>query len=156
MVVMVMMAADRLGQILDVGELAGLRGVRKIGGKLVELGRRCGVAIRLGSLGGALQIRGDLLGNLLVLGRVRLLQLLERAHQLGEWRKLAVVRLLHGRQRADAAQSVVGVVGGQAGVLEHAAENRLQIAVGKWIYGTGAHVFLIGILVATLEGIPSY
>ena len=34
---MMVMAANRLGQILDVGELAALRGVREVAGELVEL-----------------------------------------------------------------------------------------------------------------------
>src|SRR5258708_23446677 len=37
MMMMVVMATDRLRQILDVGKLATLRGVRKVGGELVEL-----------------------------------------------------------------------------------------------------------------------
>jgi hypothetical protein len=36
-------------------------------------------------LSGALQVCGDLLRDLLVFGWVRLLKLLERAHQLGKW-----------------------------------------------------------------------
>ena len=86
-----MMATERLRQVLDVGELAALRGVRKAGGKLVQLVRRCRVALGEGSLGGALQIGGDLPGNLLVPGWVRLLKLLQRVHQLGEGRKAAVI-----------------------------------------------------------------
>jgi hypothetical protein len=78
------MATERLGQILDVGELAALRGVGEVRRKLVKLIRRCRVSIRLGSLGGFLQVRGDLLCDLLVLGWVRLLKLLERVHQLNE------------------------------------------------------------------------
>src|ERR1035437_4914490 len=93
-----MMATHRLRQILHVGKLAALGGVRKVAGKLVELGRTCGIAARLGGLSGALQIRGDLLGYLLVLGWVRLLQMLELAHQLRKGRKPAVVRLLRDRR----------------------------------------------------------
>ena len=103
MMMMMVMATDCLGQIFDVGELAGLRCIGKVAGKLVEFVRRCRIALRLGGLRGVLQIGGDLLGNLLVLGWVRLLKLLERAHQLGEGRKLAVVWLWRDRGWADAA-----------------------------------------------------
>jgi hypothetical protein len=91
--VMTVMPTHRLRQILDVGEVAALRRIRKIRGKLAELGRRGGIALRLRILRGALQIRGDLLGNLLVFGRVRLLKLLQFAHHLGERRKPAVIWL---------------------------------------------------------------
>ena len=77
--VMVVAPADCLRQILDAGDLAALGGVSKVGGELIELvGRGC-ITVRLGSLGGALQVRGDLLGNLLILGWVRLLKLLQFA-----------------------------------------------------------------------------
>jgi len=120
---MVTMTAGGLRQILDVGKLAALRGARKIVRKLGELVCRRRIALRRGGLGGGFQIRRDLLGNLLVLGRVRLLKLLEHAHQLGEGRKLAVIRL-HGRRGADAAQTVAGLAGCRAGA-HRAAENRL-------------------------------
>lgn len=84
MMVMALGSAHCLSQILDIGKLARGRGVREIGSQLVELSRGRRIALRLGSLGGALQVGGDLLGNLLILGRIRLLELLERAHQLGE------------------------------------------------------------------------
>jgi len=84
MVMMMVKATHRLSQILDVGELAALRGVREVRRKLVEVVRRRRIAVRLGSLGSALQVRRDLLCDLLVLGRVRLLKLLERVQQMGE------------------------------------------------------------------------
>ena len=52
MMVVMMMAADRLRQILDVGELAALGGVVEVGGKLGELGGRRGIAGRRGGLRG--------------------------------------------------------------------------------------------------------
>jgi hypothetical protein len=67
---MVMAATERLSQILDVGELAGLRGICEVRRKLVELVRGCRVAVLLGSLCSALQVSGDLLCYLLVLGWV--------------------------------------------------------------------------------------
>ena len=84
MMVMVMATTGRLSQILDVWELAALRGTREVRRKLVELVRCRGIPVFPGSLGGALQVCRDLLCDLLVPGWIRLLKLLERAHQLGE------------------------------------------------------------------------
>jgi len=53
MMMVVVMPANRLRQILDIGQLAALRGVRKVGGELVELGCGRRVTVRLGSRGGA-------------------------------------------------------------------------------------------------------
>ena len=78
------MAAEGLYQILDVGEFAAGRGIREVRRKLGELICQCRLTVGLGRLGGRLQVRGDLPGDLLVLGWVRLLKLLERAHQLCE------------------------------------------------------------------------
>ena len=102
MVMMMTTAADGLCQILDIGELPALRGVAEIRRQLGELAGGGGVARRRSGLGGALQVGRDLLRHLLILGGVRLLQLLKRAHQLREGRKLAVVRrwLERGRTRA--------------------------------------------------------
>lgn len=122
---MMVMAADCLGKILDVGELPALRGVGEVSGKLVELARRRRVAGRRRSLGGVLQIDSDLLGDLLVLGRVRLLQLLERAQHLRKGGKLVAVWLQRNRRRVYAAQTMVGRAGFQAAALDGAAENRL-------------------------------
>lgn len=92
---MVMVAsADRLRQILDAGELAALGGVGEVGGELIELVGRGSIAVRLGGLGRALQIGGDLLRNLLIFRRVGLLELLQLAHHLGEGRKLGAIRAL--------------------------------------------------------------
>jgi len=91
--VMMVMAPKRLRQILNIGELAAFGGVRKIGRKLAQLVRCRGIALRLGGLGGIFKIRRNLLGNLLVLRRVRLLHLLEHTQQLGEGGKLAVIGL---------------------------------------------------------------
>ena len=93
MMMTVVMAGDRLGQVREVGELATLRCIRKVRPKLVEQARQSRMAVRLGSLSGPLQVGGDLLCDLLVLGWIRLLKLLQRVHQLGELRKLAAVRL---------------------------------------------------------------
>ena len=100
---MMMATTDRLSQILHVGELAALRGAGEVRRKLVELGRLCRIAVRRGGFSGVLQVRGDLLGDLLVLGWIRLLKLLERAHELSERRKVAVLRLRRHRRRASAA-----------------------------------------------------
>ena len=81
---MVMAPTDRLRQILYVGELAALRGVREVRGKLVELVGLCRIAVRRGGLSGVFKVRGDLLRDLLALGGIRLLKLLQRAHELSE------------------------------------------------------------------------
>ena len=77
-------ARDGLGQILNIGQLAGLGGIGEVRRQGAELVRRGRIAVRLGGLGRILQVRGDLLCDLLVLRRIRLLKLLEDAHQLGE------------------------------------------------------------------------
>jgi hypothetical protein len=133
MMTMMMVTADCLRHILHVGKLAALRGVRKVGSQLVELSGGCGVAIRLRSLSGVLQVRRDLLRDLLILGRVGLLKLLERAHQLSEGRKAAFIRLQRSRRRVTGLRAV------QAGILEGGADDRLQVATGEVVYGTGAH-----------------
>jgi len=94
MMVMPTAAADRLRQILNVRELAALRGAVKIGRKLGQLSGCRRIALSRGALGRTLQVGGDLLGDLLVFGRVRLLQLLKGTHQLRERRKLTVILLL--------------------------------------------------------------
>jgi hypothetical protein len=147
MMMMVMStAADGLRQVRDVGELAALRSVGKIGRQLVELRGRRRIAIRGRGLGRSVQVGGDLLRYLLVFGWVRLLQLLQRAHQLGERRKLAVVRLL-GRSRTYASAGR-GSAGRRAGSLKGAPEKRLQVSIVQKIEGTGTHNNLIGIFVA--------
>jgi hypothetical protein len=62
------MAADRLREILHIGELAALGGARKVVRKLRQLGRLSSIAGRRGGLSGGLEVRGDLLRDLLVLG----------------------------------------------------------------------------------------
>lgn len=76
MVMMAMTAADRLGQILDIGDLAVGRSTLEVGRELAQPVRRCRIAFSLSRLGGVLQIRGDLLGDLPILTRIRLLELL--------------------------------------------------------------------------------
>lgn len=71
--------ADCLRQILDVRQLAGLRGGSKIRGKLCELTGRAGVAVRCRGLGCGGQIGGNLLRHLRILRWIRLLKLLESA-----------------------------------------------------------------------------
>src|ERR1039457_2838351 len=125
MMVVMMMTADRLRQILHIGKLAALGGARKVVRKLRQLGRLGGIAGRRGGLSGGLKIGGDLPRDLLVLGWVRLLQLLELTHQLSEGRKLAVVWRLSDRRCRTGAQTVVGRVGRQAGTLNGTGEDRL-------------------------------
>ena len=123
--VVVMMSAERLRQILHIRELAALGSVAKVGGKLGELARFGSIAGRRGGLCGGLEVRGDLLRDLLVLGWVRLLQLLEVTHQLSEGRKLAFVWRPKDRRRRTGAQTVVCRAGRQAGALDGTGEDRL-------------------------------
>jgi len=83
--VMATAAAHRLRQILDVGKLTAGRRVGEIGGELTQLAGRRRIAILRGRLRCALQIGSDLLRHLLILGGVRLLELLQRTHQLSKW-----------------------------------------------------------------------
>ena len=125
MVVVMMMAAHRPRHVLHGRELAALGGARKVVRKLRQLGCLGSIAGRRGGLSGGLEVRGDLLRDLLVLGRVRLLQFLELTHQLSEGRKPAVVWRLRNRRRRTGAQTVVGRVGRQAGTLNGTGEDRL-------------------------------
>jgi len=100
---MTVMATDCLSHILHIGKLAALGGAGEVRRKLVELVCRCRIAASLGSLSYTLQVRGDLLGGLLIVGWIRLLKVLERAHQANERWKLAVVR-----RRGDAPYVVTG------------------------------------------------
>lgn len=78
MMVMMVMAstANCIRQILDVRKLVVLRCIGEVRRKLVQLVRRRRVSVLLSGLGRVLQIGSDLLGDLLVLGRIRLLKLL--------------------------------------------------------------------------------
>ena len=81
---MVVAATDGLSQILYIRELAALRGAVEVAGKLAQLSRCRRIAVGLGRLSGVLQIGGDLLRDLLVLGWIGLLKLLKHAHHLGK------------------------------------------------------------------------
>jgi hypothetical protein len=83
-VMMMAPAADGLRQIRNVGKLATLRRSGEIRGELGELVGRGRIPVGGRGLRGTLQIAGDLLGDLLILGWIRLLQLLQGAHQLRE------------------------------------------------------------------------
>ena len=86
-----MVPADGLRQVLDVGKLAGLAGVAEVGSQRGELAGGVAVSIRRGGCGSVVQIGRNLRRDLFVLGRVGLLELLQRAHQFGKRRKLAAV-----------------------------------------------------------------
>ncbi len=145
MVMVMATAADSLRQILYVGQLATRRSVRKVAREMRELVRRSRIAVRLCSLGGAGQVRGDLLSNLLVLGWARLLKLLERTQHLAEGRKLAAIGLVRCSRRAVAAQAA-------ACSVECAAEDRLH--AGKKADGAGAHILNLSAFLAPFSGNP--
>lgn len=73
MVTVMMMSAEGLRQVLRARKLATLRSLRKIRCQLVELACARGVALRRIGLCSSLQVRGNLLRYLLVLGWVALL-----------------------------------------------------------------------------------
>lgn len=77
MVMVVMPASDGLTQILNIRELPGLGGAAEVSRQRIELVCGRGVAFRLGGLGRALQVRRDLLRELLILSGVRLLNFLK-------------------------------------------------------------------------------
>ena len=83
-VMMMAPAADGLRQIRNVGKLATLRRSGEIRGELGELVGRGGIPVGGRGLCSTLQIAGDLLGDLLIFCRGRLLQLLQSAEQLRE------------------------------------------------------------------------
>jgi len=151
MMMMVVMPAESLDQIADVRHLTGGGGGLEVGGKRAKLRCRSGVALRLGRLRGGLKVGGDLLCDLLVLGRVLLLQLLERTHQLSEGRKLLAVGW-HGQRRCAAAcraRSRTGRAGraSRVGAAEGARKDRLQVGLGvrKSVH---VHILLIGTFLA--------
>ena len=84
MMMTVAASTDGLSQILDIRELAALRGAVEVAGKVTQLSRCRRIAAGLGRLSGILQISGDLLRDLLVLGWIGLLKLLKHAHHLGK------------------------------------------------------------------------
>jgi len=92
--------ARSLGEIRHVRKLAASRSIAEIRRKLRQLARGRRIAARRGACGGGLQVSGNLLSHLRILARVGLLKLLQRVHQLGERRELAIVRLPCGRSPA--------------------------------------------------------
>ncbi len=114
---MMVVSADRLRQFLKAGELAAGGRVAEIRRELAELTRRGHIAVTLSRLRSALQVRGDLLYHLLILARIRLLKLLERADHLGDRGKLSLIR-----QAADAACAGSGR---QSSALKGRVESRL-------------------------------
>ena len=73
MMMVVATAANRLRQILYVRKLAALGGIGEIGSQLIQLRGSRGIAISSRGLRSILQVGGDLLRHLLILGGIRLL-----------------------------------------------------------------------------------
>ena len=115
----VVMAAESFGQILNTGKLAATGSIGEVRPELVQFVGRIGVSLGLRRLCGVMQVRRDMLGDLLILRRVVLLKLLERAQRLGKGGKPAIVRLRRGIEYRshdnvvahDAARRIVRLAG---------------------------------------------
>jgi|HubBroStandDraft_5_1064220.scaffolds.fasta_scaffold83391_2 hypothetical protein len=114
---MMVVSADRLSQLLKARELAARGCVAKIRRELAELTSSGCIAVTLGRLRSALQVRGDLLYHLLVLARIRLLKLLESADRLGHGRELPLI--------GQVADTTCASLGRQGSALKGRAESRL-------------------------------
>jgi len=143
-------AADSLREILQVGQPTALGSAGEVARQLGELARCAGVALRLGRLSGALQVRGNLLSHLLVFRWVRFLKLLQGTRQLRKWREPAAVGL--GRRRSSSTRVACGICR-NSGALESAGQHLLQIGAGEIAYATGTHGSLIGGFEASLREI---
>src|ERR1035438_4308469 len=142
MMMMVVAARNRLGQVLNVGKLPALRGVGEVRGQLVELGGGRRVAVRGSGLGGVLQVGRDLPGDLLVFGRVRLLKPLQRTQQLGKGRKLVGILRIPERDAAAAA----GAPAGGTGAAQCGGEQGLEVSTVGSRKGVDVHGELRGSL----------
>ena len=81
---MAVAASNGLREILDIRNLPAAGGVAEVRGKLRQLAGQIGIAGGGCRLCGRLQFARDLLRHLLILGGVRLLQLLQSAQYLRE------------------------------------------------------------------------
>jgi hypothetical protein len=127
MMVMMVMATGptgRLSQVLEVRELTILGGRRKVRRQRGQCVCCVSIPVCLCGLRSGRQVGGDGRRHLLVFGWVRLLQLLQRARNLSERRKLAVVRLGRGGlySRHWRVTALVVVYTAEGGV-----ENLLQV-----------------------------
>lgn len=141
-------AAQCLRKILQIRKLAGLGSAGEIVRKLIELVRGGGIALGFGCLSGILQVCGDLSGHFRVLGRIRLLQILQCAGQLRKGRKLAAVRL-NGRCRFGPA----GCVHVNSGVFDRVRDRLIKIRIAGKTDWACAHKDHIGISVENLNWI---
>jgi len=132
-------SADSLREILQVGELTTPGSAGEVCRQLGELTCRAGVALRLGRLSGALQVRGNLLSHLLVFRWVRFLKLLQGVRQLRRGREPAAVGL-GCSSRAGVARGICR----DSRALQSTGQHLLQIRAGNVAYGTGTHESLIG------------
>jgi len=128
MMMMPVTAVHCLRQVLNIGEGVVLRCVVEIRCELVQLGCLGCVAIGGGCFGGVLQVGGDLRRYLLVLGGIRLLQLLQSAQHLGEGGKLRVAVLRQQKRRG--VRAITGLAVRRTAGLQ-AAEERLNVSAGE-------------------------
>lgn len=131
MMTVVVMAADGLGQILNIGKLAALRSGAEVRCQLGQLACRRRVAIRLGGLRGGLQVSRDLLGHLGIFGRILLLQLLQLAQELRQRRQLRAAILRRGHRRGCRVAAGGRSTGRTAriGICHGVIEERLEVIV---------------------------
>jgi hypothetical protein len=117
-------------QILQIGKLPGTGGVGEIGSELAKLVGLRRITVCLRRLRGTLQIRRDLLRQLLIFRRVLLLHLLQGAHQLRKRRQLTAIGALGIAGKTVKTITVPAdtiVVDARTLVGSSAAESDLQI-----------------------------
>jgi len=146
----VVMPANRLRQILDIGQLAALRGVRKVGGELVELG--CGRPCYRPPGQSRRRLSGSwrFCAVTCLYSVDSIVGVAGASPESGPGAKAVYCQFAAWTSTRLRCPSVAGFVGGQAGVLQ-ATENGLQVAIGEGVHRNAAHASLIGNPVATLK-----
>ena len=125
-VVMVMASAvDGICQILDAGELSAAGRALEIRSELAQLGCFAGIALGACLLCGSRQICRYLGGDLRVLRRIRLLQILEFVQHLRKRRELIAVL-----RRCRAGSAARFSAARRSGVLKSARNNLLHRITG--------------------------
>lgn len=131
-------AAERLGEVFEVRKLARGRSGLEIRGELRQFRSCSGITGSLRRLRGVLQIGGNLRSHFGVLRRTRLLQLLERAGQLREGRKLLRIGGGVAELRPAGLRGLAGLIRRRADALQAVGEDRLEVVGGDVAYGSHA------------------